>query len=375
MLTHPDHPATRRAPRPGARLATMATLAIVALLSTAVIARAQVGGTTDILTGTVTGTGGAPVNGATVTATSVETGISRSKTTNERGQYTLLFPDGGGQYRVTARYLGMAPQQVNVARIADEDRLVANFQMTAVATQLEAVVVEAARRPATTQDDRPTPGSTGRTLSGEQLSRLPIDPSDPNAIALLSPGVISVTGGDTAAAGFSVAGQSPDQNRVTLDGLGFEAGTVPQEAVRSTRVVTNTYDVARGQFTGGIVQTTTRGGTNDIAGSVNYNLRDPRLQWSDDSGEGFGQGFTQHQLSGGIGGPIARDRLFFFGSGQLRRRVNPLQTLTAADPLTLQRLGTAPDSARRFLDVLQGYGLPATVAAIPDDQLTDNYTA
>lgn len=375
MPTSLAHPVARRGLRFTARFFIMASIAFIAILVPPAAAAAQMGGTTDILTGTVTGPGGAPVSGATVTATSVETGISRSKTTNERGQYTLLFPDGGGQYRVTARHLGMSPQQASVSRIADEDRLVANFQMTSVATQLDAVVVEAARRPAGTRDERPTPGSTARTLSGEQLSRLPIDPSDPNAIALLAPGVVSVAGGDTAAAGFSVAGQSPDQNRVTLDGLGFEAGTVPQEAVRNTRVVTNTYDVARGQFTGGLVQTTTRGGTNDIAGSLNYNLRDPRLQWSDDSGEGFGQGFTQHQLSGGIGGPIARDRLFFFGSGQLRRRVNPLQTLTAADPLTLQRLGTAPDSARRFLDVLQGYGLPSTVAAIPDDQLTDNYTA
>lgn len=353
----------------------LVTVAFCALLPPVSGAMAQVGGTTDILTGTVTGPGGTPLTGAQVQATSLETGISRTKTTNERGQYTLLFPDGGGQYTVTVRYLGMSPGRETVSRVADEDRLVANFQLTAVATQLEAVTVEAQRRRVGTQDERPTPGSTARTLSGEQLSRLPIDPSDANAIALLAPGVVAVEGSDSTDAGFSVAGQSPDQNRVTLDGLGFESGTVPQEAVRNTRVVTSTYDVARGQFLGGLVQTTTRGGTNDVAGSVNYNLRDPRLQWSDDAGDGgFSQGFTQHQLSGGLGGPLLKNRLFIFGSGQLRRRINPLQTLTAADPLTLRRLGTSADSAARFLDLLAGYGLPASVAAIPDDQLSDDYS-
>ena len=342
------------------------------------LAVAQVGGTTDIITGTITGPDGTPVNAAQVQVTSVETGISRVKATNEKGQYTLLFPDGGGQYTITVRRIGMAPQQANLSRLADEDRLVANFTLSAVATQLEAVVVEAERRVQPRQDERPTPGSSGRTLSGEALARLPIDPSDPNAIALLAPGVVAVAGTDTSAAGFSVAGQSPEQNRVTLDGLTFEAGTVPQEAVRNTRVVTNTYDVARGQFTGGLVQTTTRGGTNNIAGSFNYNLRDPRLQWSDEGEEGatgFGQGFTQHQLSGGVGGPLVKDKLFYFLSGQARHRVNPLQTLTGADALTLQRLGTAPDSAQRFLDLLQSFGLPTSVAAIPDEQLNDNYTA
>ncbi len=337
----------------------------------------QIGGTTDIITGTITGPGGEPVNSAQVQVTSVETGISRVKATNEKGQYTLLFPDGGGQYTVTVRRIGMTPQQANLSRLADEDRLVANFSLSAAPTQLEAVVVEAARRPQPRQDERPTPGSSGRTLSGEALARLPIDPSDPNAIALLAPGVVEVAGSDTTAAGFSIAGQSPEQNRVTLDGLTFESGGVPQEAVRNTRVVTNTYDVARGQFTGGIVQTTTRGGTNNVAGSFNYNLRDPRLQWSDEGDEGstgFGQGFTQHQLSGGVGGSIAKDKLFYFVSGQVRHRLNPLQSLTGADALTLQRLGTSSDSARRFLDILDGYGLPSSVAAIPDEQLNDTYS-
>ncbi len=351
-----------------------AALLLVVLLPAR--ARAQVGGTTDIIIGTVTGPAGAPLGGARVQVTSVETGVTRTKTTNDKGQYTLLFPDGGGQYRIAVQYLGYAPAQAAVARLADEDRLVANFTMTATPTVLDAVTVQGARRPRPGGDERPTPGSTGRSLSGDELARLPIDPSDPNAIALLAPGVIGLEATDTSAAGFSIAGQAPDQNRVTLDGLSFDGVGVPQEAVRSTRVVTSTYDVARGQFTGGVVQSTTRGGTNALAGSFGYSLRDPELQWTGDEGDasGFGQSITQHQLSGGVGGPVIENRLFYFVSGQLRRRLNPLQSLTGADALTLERLGTAADSAARFLDLLDGYGLPSTVPAVPADQRSDNYS-
>lgn len=336
-------------------------------------ALAQLGSSTDIIAGVVLGPGDLPLEGATIQVTSIETGITRTKTTNSKGQYTLLFPDGGGQYRVVARFLGMARQERSIARVADEDRLMANFTLTAAPARLEAVTVQATRRPRPGADDRPTPGSTGRTLSGEQLQRLPVDPSDPNAVALLAPGVVGVEGSDTSAAGFSVAGQRPDQNQITLDGLTFETGTVPAEAVRSTRVVTSTYDVARGQFTGGLIQSTSRGGTNAIAGSFSYSLRDPSLQWSDEQEEGsFSQGYTQHQLSGGVGGPIVRDRTFWFASAQVRRRLNPLQSVLGVDAITLERLGTSPDSVYRFLDLLGGYGLPLSVASVPDDRRSDN---
>ncbi|HSJ63448.1 MAG TPA: carboxypeptidase regulatory-like domain-containing protein, partial [Gemmatimonadaceae bacterium] len=361
-----------RAVAHGAR-ALACALVVALLVAWPHAAAAQLGSSTDIIAGTVLGPGDLPLSGATVQVTSIETGITRSKTTNDKGQFTLLFPDGGGQYRIVVRFLGMAPQERTIARVADEDRLMANFTLSAAPAQLEAVTVQATRMPRPGADERPTPGSTGRTLTGDQLQRLPVDPSDPNAIALLAPGVVGLDATDTTAAGFSIAGQRPDQNLVTLDGLTFEAGTVPAEAVRNTRVVTNTYDVARGQFTGGMIQTTTRGGTNDVAGSFSYSLRDPSLQWSDEQAEGtFSQGYTQHQLSGGLGGPIAPNRAFWFASGQVRRRLNPLQSILGVDALTLDRLGAAPDSVARFLSALETFGLPPSVAAVPDDRLTDN---
>jgi hypothetical protein len=245
------------------------------------IGRAQVGSSTDILTGRITSPDGKPVVGARVEATSVETGITRSRTTNDDGRYTILFPDGGGSYQMTVRFIGFAPATFTLARQADEDRLVADVRLSPVATQLGPVVVRSTVP--TGQGERPGPGSVERTLTGDQLQRLPIDPTDLAALAALTPGVVALTGTDSTNAGFSVAGQRPDQNQVTLDGLSFLGGTnVPTEAVRQTHVITNTYDVSRGQFTGGQVATTTRGGTNQLSGSFAYALRDPNLEFGTD---------------------------------------------------------------------------------------------
>ena len=175
------------------------------------VALAQVGSTTDIITGKITSPDGKPIVGARVDATSIETGVTRSRTTNDKGQYTILFPDGGGSYRVAIRYLGFAPATFTLARQADEDRLVADVKLDPVAAQLGPVVVRSSAP--TGQGDRPGPGSVERTLTGEQLTRLPIDPTDLAALASLTPGVVAITGTDSSASGFSVAGQRPDQNR------------------------------------------------------------------------------------------------------------------------------------------------------------------
>ena len=353
---------------------TLAALVAVLIFAPAV-ARAQMGSSTDILTGQITGPDGKPLEGVKIDATSIETGITRSRVTNGEGRFTILFPDGGGSYRMTAKYLGMAAVTGTLARQADEDRLVWRVRMSTVPQQLQAVVVRGSNPNAL--NERPGPGSIERVLGGEQLNRLPIDPNDPAAIAALTPGVVAMSATDTTSSAFSVAGQRTDQNQITLDGLSFLAGGgVPTEAVRRMSVVTNTYDVARGQFTGGQINTTTWGGTNDLSGSFAYALRDPNLEWStgDQTGSTFAAGYTQHQLSGGIGGPIIHDKLFIFGAFQARRRIDPLLALTAADPTTLARLGAQPDSAARFLQLVQQFGLPLELPAIPSDRLSDNGT-
>lgn len=332
-------------------------------------AAAQVGGTTDIITGTVTGQDGEPIADAVIEAFSLETQITRRDRTDARGRYTILFPDGGGQYRMTARVVGMAPRQVMLMREADEDRLVWNVRLDQNPVTLQQITVRGnVRLPS--GFDPPTPGSTEQALNPDQLARLPLDAADLAALATLSPGVVPLGATDTSAAAFSVAGLSPDANAITLDGLLFGGATVPQDAVRQTRVITSTYDVARGQFSGGLVATTTRGGSNMVQGSSQYQLRDEDLALGDDSSV-FVQGFTQHTISGGLGGPLQRDRVFLFGSLQARLRDDPQQSLLAAGDADFTRLGVHPDSVARFTGVLGGL-MPVAAVLTPGPSVRSN---
>src|SRR5437870_10588173 len=119
---------------------------LVALLAGVLVCpvAAQVGTTTDIIVGRVTGPDSQPLAGASVEAMSLETQVSRQRTTDARGRFTIVFPEGGGQYQLTVRYIGLAPARVTIARQADEDRLVANVRMDLTIVALEPVAVQAA---------------------------------------------------------------------------------------------------------------------------------------------------------------------------------------------------------------------------------------
>ncbi|MGQ0641074.1 MAG: carboxypeptidase regulatory-like domain-containing protein [Gemmatimonadaceae bacterium] len=336
-------------------------------------AAAQIGSATDIVTGTVKREGNVPVEGAQVEVTSLESNITRRARTSAQGRFTVLFPDGGGQYRVRVRALGLAPQEVMVVRQSDEDRLVAEVMMTANPTQIAGVTIRG-RQDVPRDLERPTPGSTERMMTTDQAARLPIDPSDLLALALTAPGVVSIPGSDTTPNAISIAGLSPGANNITLDGLTFGAAQVPQEAVRSTRVITSSYDAGRGQFSGGLISSTTRSGTNRTQGNFSYALRDRDLAIDGEDPSPAAQGYTQNQLSGGLGGPIVRDRLFWFGSLQLRRRDDVVPSLANADGTTLTRFGVSPDSVARFTSLLTQAGV-SPFGIVAGDRLSDNASA
>jgi hypothetical protein len=348
-------------------LAGLKLLLVVVALATTVAGRldGQVGLTTDIITGVVTTADGTPVADAVVDAVSLETQISRSARTDARGRYTILFPDGGGQYRVTARAIGLSPRQALLQRYEDEDRLVWNVQLMEGAVTLDELQVTA-RRGAVQIPERPTPGSTERLLTPDLVSRLPIETADVNLLATLVPGILGIPGSDSTANAFSVAGQRADANAITLDGLLFGSGLIPPDGVRSTRVITSTFDVSRGGFSGGLVSSTTRGGSNVLQGSSGYVLRDDALAIeTGEEASPFGDAFTQHQLSGGLGGPIVHNRVFVFASGLAQVRNDPQPNLLSATLSDLPRLGVNPDSVDRFMDLVSATGVnPLSVPAI-----------
>ncbi|MDB4909584.1 MAG: hypothetical protein JWO39_407 [Gemmatimonadetes bacterium] len=352
-----------------ARYSLIALMLVASWIAMPSTLHAQAGASTDVIVGRITdASSGSPLDQTSVSAVSAATGRIRTAITTADGRFLIVFADGGGRFTLKVRRLGYEVKTLTVERRAEADRINADLALSAVPALLERVVITAA----STDSESATGSGTGRTLSLERVSRLPLDDAgDLGAIAALTPGVVSTAGTDTTTASFSVAGQRPTQNHVTLDGLTFAAGTVPRDAVRSTRVVTSTYDVSKGQFSGGEVASTTRSGTNAFQSSLTYDEQPNVLQVGAAPGSAFSREYTLNRLSGSMGGALRKDRLFVFGAVEASRKVNPIATLLVSDPATDVRLGIAPDTATRFLNTVSALGIPLEPAGIPNEQTID----
>jgi len=350
-------------------------LLFLTLVFTATPARvaAQIGTTTELITGRVTGPDSVPLAGARVDVTSVASGVTRRTTTRSDGRYTLLFREGGSQFRVTITALGMTPATFALNRRGDEDRLVADVRMSTTATTLAHVQVRARNaRPGSAPAS--TAGASEAVIPPGYLVRFPVTPGDLNAAATLVPGVVAIAGGDSASGGVSVGGQPANQNNLTLDGSSFLFGSVPQNSVRAVRVVTNAYDPARGQFTGGQVATTTIAGTSRTLGTATLNAQPRPLQRPIVSTRTFDQRFTQGNAGVGIGGPLVKDRVFYFASLDLDQRHEPLASLLDVTPAISGNLGIAGDSLGRFLAFTDRAGLTRRTDA-PDARITSSLSS
>ena len=200
-------PAPRRVAAALLPVALAGALGATAIVALPAVAAAQVGSTTDIVTGRVVGANGQPIEGAQVTVTSVETGVNRTRSTNAKGQYTVLFPDGGGRYTITVRAIGQLPRTVNVQRESDEDRLVANVTLGAAPTQLSTVRVQANRAPAGPPGgQRPEPGNTERNVTTANTGR-PSRCAIARATASSASGTVGSAGG-VASDGIGAIGET-----------------------------------------------------------------------------------------------------------------------------------------------------------------------
>jgi hypothetical protein len=157
----------------------------------------------------------------------------------------------------------------------------------------------------------------------------------------------------------SVGGQPPSQNRTSLDGAGASGSAPPAEGVRDVALLSNTYDPARGQFSGGEIAARTLSGTNRWGGAFGTRIEDPRLRYGAIDRDGWGQRTRDVKLSGGGGGALVRDRLFVYGALDVSRSSGASPFLDLTDPVGLGRLGLAPDSAARFAAIARGLGIAA----------------
>src|ERR1700752_2342274 len=282
-----------------------------------VVLAAQSQATTGVIRGTVTDPGGTPVTGATVVVRETQTGFQRQFTSNERGVFIAsLLPLGA--YDVTARAVGFTEARRTGVRVSVGETVNLNLQLAAVT--LQAVVVEATQP---VVEANKVESST--RLSEEAVQRLPNDGRNYLNLTLLTPGVAIVQGPDGAE--ISVAGQKGIHNNVSVDGADFNnpffgeqrGGQRPPftfnlDAVQEMVVVSNGATAEFGRSSSGFVNVVTKSGTNQLHGLLHYYGKDGAL--SGQPGHGSETlpvpDFSQHQFGFTLGGPIKKDRAFFF---------------------------------------------------------------
>jgi hypothetical protein len=300
---------------------------VLGLAATAEPARGQTRATTGDLTGVVSDSSHAILPGATVTATNVDTNLSRSALTDSTGRYTIpALPPGS--YTVKAEMTGFAPQERQGITLLLGTTATLDFTL-AVASQTERVLVST--EPPSPIDPQQTAVAT--VISKRQIDALPINGRNFISFSVITPGVSTdqtPQQGASATSGLTFAGQRGRSNNITVDGLdnnditiGSVRATFSQEAVQEFQVLTNSFSAEFGKASGGIVNIVTKSGTNTTSGNAFLYFRDESLNAKNHfekfapDGSGIDQQkapYQQKQFGGILGGPIVRDRTFYFGS-------------------------------------------------------------
>jgi len=292
-----------------------------ALLSAApATLHAQAQATTGIIRGLVLDANGAPLADAVVTMRNAETNVSRTVRTSSTGLYVgTLLPLG--RYEITVRAIGYeaAAQRDVVVRVGQVFEA-APFNLRAAAQQLGAVrISETVNTPV---DGAKTENAA--TLSEEAVAGIPNNGRNYLALTLVTPNVAVTQGPDGDV--LSVAGQRGIFNNVSVDGADFNnpffgeqrggqrpAFTFNLDAVQELVVTSQGANAEFGRSAGGFVNVITKSGTNTLKGSLHYFGKDGALS-SDLEGNGqrLTPDFGQHQFGFTLGGPIIKDKLFFF---------------------------------------------------------------
>jgi outer membrane receptor protein involved in Fe transport len=267
--------------------------------------------------GTVTDEQRAVLPGVTVTVTQVNTNVTRTATTNELGRYFVpnLPP---GEYEVTAELSGFGTGKRSVVfRIGQEGTVDFTLRLGAIA---ETVLVSGQAALVETQH------TVGAHLDTKALDELPTLTRDFADLAKLAPGVSTRGAGGS---GFTAGGARQYQNNIIVDGAtnvmqfyGSQADLYPQDWIQEFEVMTGGASAEFGQAIGGIVNVVTRSGSNDFSGRAYGYFRDDALDSPPFAGRFDAQGnpvfldetppFDQQRVGGFIGGPLVRDRLFYF---------------------------------------------------------------
>ncbi len=343
----------------------MALAVLLLALSATAFAQLETGQ----ITGRVTDPNGALVPGAAVTVKSVETGAVRNATADAEGSYTVTNLQSG-LYDVTveAQNFAKSTQRVQVTVGA---RASLETQLSVTAIQGETVdVVAGSGVEVNTQTQE-----LSNVVTGEQIRELPTITRNPYDLVQLSgnaatddPSTSQNDAGGTATfrgAGVSLNGQRAASTNILLDGAdnndAYRAqvgNNIPLDSVQEFRVITANFSAEYGRATGGIVNVATRTGANQFFGSAYEFNRISKLASNgyDNNARGLRRGvFTRNQFGYSVGGPIVKEKAFFFNSTEWIR-VRSTGPLTALVP-TSQLIAASSPATRAFFN---SYQLAAT---------------
>jgi hypothetical protein len=319
------------------------------VLWAALITLAAVLGTVSVLSAqTVTGTvrgyvrdqSGAPLGEAQVSARNLELGIVRSVTTNASGFYNLSGLRAG-RYEISARRLGHSPRSQEV-QVPIAQTITADLVLQAGAVQLQAVTTSADIVALKTSE-------VGMNVSAEQIRDLPVFDRNFLDFAKLVPGITPKNVNDEGKT-ITAGGQPAEAVNIFVDGASYKNDVLkggvlgqdaskgnpfPQAAVQEFRVITQNYKAEYQKASSAIITATTKSGTNVWEGEVfafgvtkNSVAKDAFAARQGAASPNY----QRLQAGGSIGGPIKKDKLFFFGTYELNSRDEPRDVVPGTNP-------------------------------------------
>ena len=340
--------------------ALLSLVGALGLLPCPVAAQSQAAG--GAIEGTVTDQSGGVLPGVTVTVRNTATGVTRETTTDATGLYRApLLPVG--PYEVTAALAGFSTTKRPNLQLSIGSTLTADIQMKVSGAQEEVTVT------AEVPVIEPARTHQATTVGAVAVANLPVNGRNFIDFALTTPGVTRDTrGGDISFAGLrgvlnSLVIDGADNNNTffgqTLGRTG--SGRAPyqfsQDAVAEFQVNRNAYSAEYGRAGGAVINVVTKSGTNDFHGSAFEFFRDKSLNantWANKIANPIRARapFRIHQFGGSLGGPIQKDKAFFFLSydGQRRDLPNTLTPLTVTVPPAI--LGSSDPSVQAGLGII-----------------------
>ncbi|HEX2600749.1 MAG TPA: carboxypeptidase regulatory-like domain-containing protein [Gemmatimonadaceae bacterium] len=333
------------------------TVATALAMVTGASARlAAQGVTTGAVSGTVTDPSGAPIEGAQVQIRNPRTGASAGGMTRSNGQFNIqgIEPDPG--YSITVRRIGFEPATQNNVLVSLGQTTRSDFQLKQQSAVLETVSITAEATPVI----NPSKTGTGTTVGDSLLRRLPTLNRNFADFVQLVPQVSTSTGG------LSGGGVNLRQNAIQIDGAAsgdlFGLGTtgqpgaqanaksIPLDAVKEYQVLLSPFDVRQGNFGGLLINAVTKSGTNEFHGTAYGYTRNENLTRS----QPYLAEFKQNQYGFSVGGPIIKDRLFFFVNPEWQKLSTPATGSYVGSSDNLVTAQTVTD----FANVLKNqYGL------------------